>query len=76
MVRRHVGVIGERQWLSTTAGKCCIGACKHREQSNCENFYHGYLFFRATSLQLIKMETNIEYSIHARKLRGGGDPGR
>jgi hypothetical protein len=47
MVRRHVGVIGERQWLGTTAtaGKCCTGAGKHREQSNCENFHHGWSSF-------------------------------
>ena len=29
-------------------------------RADCENFHHGYLFFRSTSPESIKMETDIE----------------
>ena len=73
MVRRHVGVIGEGHRLCTTAtaGPCCTSTCKHREQTDREDFHHGYVYLSFdTSPQAIKTVTNIADPIYARKLRG------
>jgi hypothetical protein len=72
MVRRQIGVAEARHAFSTaTAGIGRAGAKQQREQRDCENFQHGYLFSCMMPV-FVNMVTNIASSIEARKLCGGG----
>jgi hypothetical protein len=63
MVRRQIGVAEARHGFSAAAaGIGRANANKQRQQRDCENFQHGYLFSCVTP-RFVNMVTNIASSI-------------
>ena len=67
MIGRQIGIAhpGHRLGGTAAVGASHTGTSDYREQRDCENFQHSYLFFRSMNPQSFKMETNIEGAICA-----------